>query len=276
MDEEAAGRAAALLEAAEAESYARFETDDGWRVETYHEGPPTTAMIDDFRVLVGRAGGDVSSVAVERVPDIDWSADNRRAFAPIAIGRYVIHGPNGGSAVRSGRIGLEIAAGQAFGTGRHASTALCLEAVGRLAKRLRPRRVLDLGCGAGTLAIAAAKTWPAAEIMAADIDPIAVAVAAQNARINRVDARILVLPSDGFRAVTGHFDLILANILAAPLCRLSVDLAARLQPAGLAVLSGIMEGEAAAVLARYRASGLYLRDRAARDGWVGLLLGRRT
>jgi ribosomal protein L11 methyltransferase len=167
--------------------------------------------------------------------------------------------------------------GLAFGSGEHATTRGCLLALDDLARRRRLRRVLDLGCGSGVLAIAAAKTWPA-RVLAADNDPVAVAVAAENAALNGVADRVRVVESDGYRhpaiGAGGPYDLILANILADPLRGFARDLARRLAPGGAAVLSGIVDHQVRPVVLAHRPYGLRLRRTIAIGPWATLVLGR--
>ena len=96
------------------------------------------------------------------------------------------------------RTAIEIEAGEAFGTGHNATTALCLEAIDRLTRRRRFERVLDLGCGTGVLAIAAARVLPGARVLAVDNDPLATAIARDNARLNGVGRRVRVIDAAGF------------------------------------------------------------------------------
>ena len=261
-----------LLAAAETTTYSVYDAGGLWRVEVLHEGAPDADATTAFERLVREAGGGPGRVRVEPVPDIDWLAENRKQFAPVAVGRYFIHGTLAPVRVPVGARSIVLDAGLAFGTGRHATTVLCLTAMDGLGRRRRPvRRVLDLGTGAGILAIAAAKTWPA-RVVASDIDPVAVRVARGNVRRNGVAARVTVVRGDGPRTLGGGFDLVLANILFAPLLAMAGDLAGALAPGGLAVLSGLLEGQVPAVLARYRHHGLYLDRRLQRDGWAALIL----
>jgi ribosomal protein L11 methyltransferase len=166
---------------------------------------------------------------------------------------------------------IHLDAGQAFGSGEHDSTRGCLLAIDRLARR--PMRVLDLGCGAGILAIAAAKRFHA-RVIAADNDPIAVAVTRENVVRNGVAARVRCRISDGYRAVrrAGPFDLILANILADPLCAMARDTVRNLAPGGTVVLSGLLDRQADRVAAAHR--GLRLRQTIGEGLWVTLVLSQ--
>lgn len=166
--------------------------------------------------------------------------------------------------------------GRAFGTGQHETTRLCLEALVELADAgAAPRRILDLGCGSGILALAAARLFPQATLVAADNDPDAADTTAENAAENRLEDRIEI------RAATvlelgDDFDLILANIRPGVLVPIAGELARRLAPGGTLVLSGILGEEEADVLAAYTAAGLVSAGRRDLNGWCALELRRHA
>jgi ribosomal protein L11 methyltransferase len=190
-----------------------------------------------------------------------------------------VHGSHDRARFAMHRTAIEIEAGEAFGTGHNATTALCLEAIDRLARRSGPRRIVDLGCGTAVLAIAAARVFPAARVLAVDNDPIATAVARANVRLNRVAARVRVLTASGFdHAVSRAFlpvDLVLANILPRPLIALAPAMRRALRPGGIAVLSGLLDHQARQLCATYAAAGFHLLHRATRSGWTALTLVRQ-
>ncbi len=178
--------------------------------------------------------------------------------------------------VPAGAIGLRIEAAQAFGTGHHATTRGCLLALDDLLKRRRFERVLDLGCGTGVLAIAAAKVLRR-PVTASDIDPVAVRITRENARLNR--ARVTAVAATGLDhpalSRAGPYDLIMANILAEPLKDLAPAVARALSPGGLAILSGILESQAESVRAAYLAAGLRSQRRLTLSGWATLTVQKR-
>jgi ribosomal protein L11 methyltransferase len=235
-------------------------------------GPtPLPADADFLSRLTGR------EVQVAPLPDQDWIKQSQEGLPPVRAGRFFVYGAHDAGVVPAGVIPIRIEAGLAFGTGHHETTALCLNALSRLAKRRRFARVLDLGCGTGVLAIAAAKLWrePA---LATDIDSIAVGVARENAHTNEVAPLIRAAVANGLThpaiANRAPFDLILANILAAPLTQLAPTLSAAVAPRGIAVLSGLLRNQENLVLSFYRAQGLTLRE-TLRDGpWSALVLER--
>ena len=124
----------------------------------------------------------------------EWARATELKLAPVTAGRFVVHGSHARDALPAGAVPIEIDAGLAFGSGEHATTQACLVSIDRLARRRRFERVLDLGCGSGVLAIAAAKCWPA-RVLAVDNDPIAVRVASDNAELNGVGRSIRTLLS---------------------------------------------------------------------------------
>ena len=271
------------FEPAEAAS-AAFETEapwpaggKAWQVEVYFGFEPDP---DDLRGLVAAAVGEDAAASVQfaRTEQRDWVANSLAGLAPVRAGRFLVHGAHDRAKVAPSDIGVEIEAGLAFGTGHHGTTRGCLLHFDRLLKRRRPRRVLDVGCGAGVLAIAAAKALRR-KVWLGDIDPIAVEVANANARLNGVGALVSAIVSRGVenRALRegGPFDLVFANILARPLRLLAPSLAAVTAADGEAILSGLLSADAAGVLAAWRASGFYLRERLDLEGWASLRLRRR-
>ena len=188
-----------------------------------------------------------------------------------------MHGAHDRDRVRPNDLAIEIEAGQAFGTGHHGTTAGCLTMIERVLMRRRRVNVLDLGTGSAVLAIAAAKLGRM-PVLATDIDPVAVRVAAENVRANGVHAYVETVVAAGFGAPAfrrrSPFDLVIANILAGPLMKLAPQMAHHLAPGGDLVLSGILERQRRAVLAAYQTQGLFHRETLRRGEWVTLRLSR--
>lgn len=210
--------------------------------------------------------------SVAQLPDTDWVGLSQSGLPPIHAGRFVVHGSHDAPNV-DGKTPILVDAGQAFGTGHHGTTKGCLLMLDALeAEGRQPASILDLGTGAGILAIAAAKLWPTADLLATDIDPIAVDVADQNAELN--DTQFDSLAADGFHApqLKGlQFDLIIANILAGPLRELAPDIESAMKPGAIAVLSGILDEQAEWVAEAFRACGLSVMTKPSLDGWTSLL-----
>ena len=217
--------------------------------------------------------------AIEReaLPDIDWVARSLEGLKPVHAGRFLVHGAHDRAKRRSGEIAIEIEAGLAFGTGHHGTTAGCLETLEKVVRREHPRNALDLGTGSAVLAIALAKLAHI-PVLATDIDPIAVRVAAANARLNRVQALVECVTAPGFHhpifSARAPFDLIVANILARPLMRLAPEMAAHIALGGSLVLSGILERQRDAVVSAYVGQSFRHVRTLHREGWVTIHLKR--
>ena len=270
------------FEPAEAASSA-FETEapwpgggKAWLVEAYFGFAPDE---DALRDLVAVAAGEEAARAVEFgvTEKRDWVANALAGLKPVRAGRFLVHGAHDRAALRAGDVGVEIEAGLAFGTGHHGTTRGCLLHFDRVLKRRRPRRVLDVGCGAGVLAIAAAKVLKR-KVWLGDIDPVAVEVANQNARLNGVAAYCKAIVSRGVESLPlregAPYDLVFANILAKPLRLLAPSLAAVTAPDGEAIVSGLLLSDAPGVLAAWRAQGFCLAERIDLEGWTSLRLRR--
>jgi ribosomal protein L11 methyltransferase len=251
---------------------------DAWRVEAYFAAPPDLATLS--AQLEAALGSALPPLELADVPDLNWVAISQAALPPVAAGRFVVHGTHDRGRIPHGPNAILVDAGEAFGTAHHATTLGCLLAIDRLTRRRSFRRVLDLGCGSGVLAIAAARALPRAEILASDNDPEAVCVATANAKANGVAQRIAFVCASGLAHPwlrhAAPFDLVIANILAGPLCALAPDLAKALRRGGTLVLSGILTPEAAKVIAHYVAQGLRLSEHRQIAGWSTLTLIKRS
>ena len=252
---------------------------DDWTLDAYFSAPPTAADIAELHRLVPSAPPGCADVAP--LADADWVTLSQSGFAPVRAGRFVVHAAAHAAAVRPGDIGLAIEAGLAFGTGQHFTTRGCLVALDALARRHRFRRIADLGTGTGVLALAAVRRWPTARVVAADIDPVAVSVARANLRANGVRTGrgpgaidLVVAAGASHRRLRGPFDLIAANILAAPLIAMAAPVAAALAPGGVLVLAGLLTSQARRVAAAYTARGCRLIARTDHGEWPTLVLCR--
>lgn len=207
----------------------------------------------------------------------DWVEEVARAFTPIRAGGFFVHSSYYKNEGAEGAIPIHIDPGMAFGTGQHESTHLCLEALeGLKAEGREFGSVLDMGAGSGILAIAALKLWEGAEALAVDIDQVAVRVAEENARQNRVEMGVAV--SDGYSnpkiAAKAPFGLITSNILANPICEFAPRLSENLAEGGFAILSGFTLEQADRVAAAHKLCGLYEHKRLVRNNWVGMVVGK--
>ncbi len=212
---------------------------------------------------------------VQRVEQQDWLAQVARSFPPMKIGRFYVHGAHYQDAIPAGMIGIQVDAGAAFGSGEHGTTSCCLKAIDWLGKQAEFSNILDMGCGSGILAIAAAKVWRN-PVVAADIDEVAVRVTEENCLINRVQQYVTSMVSDGYASDrikrAAPYDLIIANILARPLVALAPDLKANLAAGGVAVLSGLLTSQETMVMSAHRMQGLSLRKRFTDGEWCTLVI----
>ncbi|MBZ9753985.1 50S ribosomal protein L11 methyltransferase [Mesorhizobium sp. ESP6-5] len=211
----------------------------------------------------------------EALPDIDWVARSLEGLKPVRAGRFFVHGAHDSRKRHSGELAIEIEAGLAFGTGHHGTTAGCLEMLEKVVRREHPRNALDLGTGSAVLAIAVAKLAHI-PVLATDIDPVAVKVAAANARLNHVKGLIETVTAPGFHhpifARRAPFDLIVANILARPLMRLAPQMAGHITLGGSIVLSGILDRQRDAVISAYVGQNFRHVSTLHREGWVTIHL----
>jgi ribosomal protein L11 methyltransferase len=246
-----------------------------WRVAMHFRAAPDEKII---RALTAAAAGNAAAKALrfERVAAKDWVRESLAGLAPVSAGRFIVHGAHDRARIPHNRIGIEIEAALAFGTGHHGSTRGCLLALDSLCKSRLRRRILDLGTGSGVLAIAAARALRQ-PLLATDIDRSAVRAARANAALNRAGSFVEIIKADG---VTGEqirerapYDLVLANILLRPLQRLAAPLTRLTAPGARVVLSGLLASQANAAIAAYR--GLALERRIDLDGWTTLVLVRR-
>jgi ribosomal protein L11 methyltransferase len=256
-----------------------FEGGAGkWRIEAYFSRWPT---LEPLGALLGNLTGNaLPPLRLESVPDLNWVAISQAALPPVAAGRFTIHGTHDRARVPRSSNAILIDAGEAFGTAQHASTLGCLVAIDRLTRRRTFARILDLGCGSGVLAIAAARALPRAQVLATDCDPVAVAVAAANAKANGADGRIAFACAGGLAHPwlrhAAPFDLVIANILAGPLRTLAADVGKAVRRGGIVILSGLLEPEAPAVVAAYIAQRFALAEHRRIAGWSTLTLLKRT
>src|SRR5256885_13693701 len=277
-DEQAAKRAVDVLTEIFFEgeaAIAAFERPDArWDVTVHFADAPDQALV---RELVTNAAGEeiAKGIAFDTVEARDWVKASLEDLVPVTAGRFIVHGQHDRDRIAPNKLGIEIEAALAFGTGHHGTTRGCLLLLDHVLKAWRPRRVLDLGTGTGVLAIAAAKALQE-QVLASDIDPPSVQVARENARLNGSGHLVQAIRATGFSAPQfakrGPFDLVLANILANPLRQLATPMARHLAPSALVILSGLLTPQAASVISAYRARGLVPVRHLRVEGWSSLLL----
>jgi ribosomal protein L11 methyltransferase len=249
------------------------ETDEAqnlWETVAYFT---TDADAEEAQQLLQLPSGVISEL-----PDKDWVRHSLEGLAPVVAGRFFLHGSHDRERRRHGGVPFEIDAGTAFGTGHHGTTAGCLLALDAILKRRRPERILDLGCGTGVLAIAAALAAKR-KTLATDIDPEAVRVTHLNAALNGVAPLLHGVTAPGLKhtriAHGAPYDLIFANILARPLISLAHGLTSILAPGGNLILSGLTRDQVRWVLAAYRNRGLIPIQTLFLGNWATLILASK-
>ena len=254
---------------------AAFEGPNGrWDITVHFAEAPDQGAI---RELVRLAAGDevAQDIGFDTVEAKDWVKATLDELVPVRAGRFIVHGQHDRSKVPPNKLGIEIEAALAFGTGHHGTTRGCLLLLDDVLKAHFPRRVLDLGTGTGVLAIAAAKALRI-EVLASDIDPLSVRVGRDNARLNGTGNWVETIRATGFSAPQfaqrGPFDLVLANILANPLRQMATPMARHLARSARVILSGLLPHQAQGVIAAYRARGIVLERHIQIDGWSSLLM----
>ena len=254
-----------------------YEIEDGSglrEVACYFVEPP-----DDLGLaLLAKAHG-AKPFVVSELPETDWVAKVRRELTPVVAARFFVYGSHDADKVPADCQPLLIEAAMAFGTGHHGTTLGCLRALDRLASSgFQGQRVVDIGCGTAVLAMAAACIWPG-EVLASDIDAVAVEVAEANVKANQLQGRVRCLEAVGFEhdalKHAAPFDLVFANILKGPLIALAPDMAQYTQAQGKIILSGILNEQADEVAQVYAENGMELAHREEIGEWTTLTLQRQ-
>ena len=236
---------------------------DDWRIHVYFDRQPGWEELKAIEGLAAEA-----DPVLERLEDADWVSLSQQGLEPIRAGRFFVHTPMHFKDRPDGATCFEIDAGLAFGTGQHATTAGCLEALDRLeAGGGRFSNIADIGTGTGLLAFAALALWPEARAIATDIDAQAIDVTRDNAAINAVTlghgaGELLLAVADGMDdpllEARAPFDLLIANILAGPLIALAPDFSKACASGATIILAGLLDSQAQAVIAAYEAQGFRL------------------
>ncbi|WP_376697368.1 50S ribosomal protein L11 methyltransferase [Wenzhouxiangella sp. EGI_FJ10305] len=275
---EAGAHAVTLLDAADVPVH---EPDPGsmpmWPqtiVEGLFDADVDRALIGDALADAGLAEA-TGSLRFSELVEQDWERAWMDRYEPMRFGRDLWICPSHLEPDPDWPLVIRLDPGLAFGSGTHPTTALCLEWIDGM--DLDGREVLDFGCGSGVLAIAAGLKG-AGRLVAVDHDAQALLATEENARRNGLDGEIECLLPEAFERQPDDrrlFDLVLANILAAPLVELAPKLAACLRPGATLVLSGILPEQAESVIEAYADLGLPL-DHSEQDEWVRLVFSRRA
>lgn len=244
--------------------------DDPYRVAAYL--PDDIRADDAVRHAQERLAGSGLVLSSRVIEETDWSEAWKAFFHPRRIGQRLVVCPSWEQAdAGPNDIVLDLDPGQAFGTGEHPTTQMCLEL---LEKYVLPgNTVLDIGTGSGILAIAALKLG-ARRAVCCDVDPVSVAAARENLRRNGCGERGSVVRAEGVKWCRSTFDVCVSNIISATLVRLASDIVERLRPGGRWVLSGVSRDNEHGVLSACREQGLSVFERREDGEWVALAAKR--
>lgn len=251
-----------------------FEVEDGsglWEVGGYFIDAPDIGGLDLLA-----AAFSAKPFVVSEIPETDWVAHVRRELAPVEAGRFFVYGSHDSDQVPEECEPLLIEAAMAFGTGHHGTTLGCLRALDRLANEgFVGKSVADIGCGTAVLAMGAARIWTG-DVIASDIDEVAVDVARVNVSANKLEGRVRCVEAAGFDnpelSAAGPFDLIFANILKGPLIMLAPEMCANLERDGYLILSGLLNEQADEIIDVYARSGANLVHHEVIGEWSSLTL----
>lgn len=250
-----------------------FELEDAsgfWEVGAYFSEQPSGVSL-----ALLAAAFQAEEFKISELPQIDWVSKVQRSLKPVIAGRFFVYGSHDSDKVPSNCEPLLIEASMAFGTGHHGTTKGCLLALEQIiSDGFDAKNVIDVGCGTAVLAMAAAKVF-SANIIASDIDSVALSVAKTNVLANGLDKSIRCFEASGFShdqiKTTGSFDLIFANILMKPLLSLAADISRYSLSGGYVVLSGILYEQAELVTNRYIKVGFSLSREIKIGEWVTLI-----
>lgn len=236
------------------------------RVEAHLPGDEVARV---EQALARMLGDDAEAIATAPVGEVDWTALARRHHRPQPIGRRLLVAPPWDIPAAGEREFLVVEPGMAFGTGQHATTRGCLEAIEDLLAASPVETALDVGTGSGILALALARLG-VPHVVACDLDPAVLPIARVNLTRNHVAHVALVAGTAA--AFRSRFDLVLANLLAEVLAVDAQALAARVAPEGHLIASGLLRGQTTAVRAAY--PGWRVVDERGDDEWRTLVFRR--
>ncbi len=262
-----------------ADSISCFEdaSPEDWLLQLYTQKKPNAEEIESRLSSICQALNiNIPEYSYVELPDTDWVAESQKNFKPVEADKFFIHPSWDRQSNTKNLIDIEIDPQQAFGTGGHETTKNCLVGLSRLSRQHNFKNILDVGCGSGILAIAAAKLWPDAEVIGVDNDLICVETSIKNAEINNVSAIVQFYASDGYKTDVvknnAPYDLIVANILAEPLITLAPDAKNNIAKGGHIILSGLLEKQADNVLKAHEKQGFSLVEKISDNNWVVFLL----
>ncbi|MGC2063289.1 MAG: 50S ribosomal protein L11 methyltransferase [Thermodesulfovibrionales bacterium] len=250
-------------------------TDLEEKIIAYFDGTCVVEVLKEglyaFREVLKASGLDPDfAFECVNLPDKDWNEIWKKNIKPIDVAGIFLILPSW-EKEQPDRINLVIDAGMVFGTGHHHTTQSCLLLIKRYMDHRAKERFLDVGTGTGILAICASKLG-FREVVAVDIDPLAVEASPRNVSLNRLDN--ITIREGGITVAEGTYDFIAGNLLSEIIISIVPEIAARLKDSGTVLLSGIMLGQEDEVIARMEQAGLKCVEKVVADIWVSLVFRR--
>jgi len=248
--------------------------DDLWQIDVYLAEYPELEKLEKEINLLSRAHNVIApKLSISPIQICNWVEEVQKTFVPITAGQFFIHCSDNKEELPKNKIIIEINAGCAFGTGGHETTSNCLTALSEL-KDMNFINCLDMGCGSGILAIAMSKLWNN-QVIAVDIDEQAALVTKDNCFKNNVNF-IKSSQSNGYDSMlvkqNAPYQLITANILAAPLIEMAKDAYESLTPNGILIIAGFLVEQRQAVLTAHEQQGFKLLREICLENWPALIL----
>jgi len=252
------------------------QDNDLWAMEVLVDAPPElSSLVRDLENYAQIHNINFhSEVTLQQVEDKDWVAEYQKQLKPIEIGRFFITSSTMNVKCPKNKIPIYIEASRAFGTGDHATTSLCIDAMNSL-KDSPIRTVFDIGTGSGILSFVAEKIWPTAKILACDIEEVSIKIAKDNIVCNNSNAYFYQNSEQDLnipREWEKKFDLIVSNILASPLISMSKTIRNLAHKNTIVILSGFLDYQVPDVVEAYGISGFSVLNDLEKDRWIILML----
>jgi len=256
------------------------QDDDLWAMEVLIDSSPShKSLVRELKIYAQAHRVNFhSEVTLQQVEDKDWVAEYQKQLKPIEIGRFFITSSAMNVKCPKDKIPIYIEASRAFGTGDHATTSLCIDAMNSF-KNQQINTVFDIGTGSGILSFVAEKIWPSAKILACDIEEVSIKIAKENRFCNNSNVcfyqnseQDLSIPKEWDK----KFDLIVSNILASPLISMSKVIRSLVRKDTILILSGFLDYQLSDVTEAYNSSGFSVIDSLEKDRWITLILQTKT
>ncbi|GAB4163666.1 MAG: 50S ribosomal protein L11 methyltransferase [Rickettsiaceae bacterium] len=251
------------------------QDEDLWNMEILFSYKPV--LVDLVQDIYSYADTNnltiVSEPTLEVVEDKDWVKEYQQQLKPIEIGNFFITSSLIGSNCPVGKTPIFIEASRAFGTGDHATTSLCIEAMSAMANK-KITSIFDIGTGSGILSFVAEKIWPQSKILACDIEEVSVEIAKNNLVCNNSNVVFYQNTESSLSIPTGWdqpFDLIVSNILAEPLISLASTMRSLTDSGSRIILSGFLDYQSESVAKAYLNAGFEIEDSLQKNRWVTLV-----